>query len=179
MQDFKTLISQALANGIDPDTIAKQMTDAFNEAYNQKEEAEAKAKAASARKTFIEAVEGKFWEHIRAEKLKSSDAAALAFLVYVNDSEYGKSIKDVETLKAFFEHLCNILEGAETSFKVKQRAESIADDISHFFWPDQNKSKKVEKPQNKSKDIEGGTDRKKELIITDEDRIKAFLSKLV
>lgn len=179
MDDFKTLISQALAKGVDPDTLAKQMTDAFNEAYKQKEKEEAEAKAANARKTFIDAVEKMFWEHIEAGKLKGSDAAALAFLVYVNDNEYGKSIENPETLKAFFNHLCAVLEGAETSFKIKQRAESIADDISHFFWPDQNKSKKVEKPQNNSKDTEGGTDRKKELIITDEDRIKAFLNEIL
>lgn len=179
MTNFETLISQALAEGKSVDSIAAQVTEAFNTVLKQKQEAEAKAKTKSAREKLIEGVEQSFWAHVQEEKLSGTDAAALAWLVYVNDTEEGKAMEDPEVLKDFFNHLISILEHADDSFKIKRGLKETFGELSEVF--DFGQMFKIEKPLNKSKEKEKctrGPDRECKPTRSDRERIEDFLRKL-
>lgn len=177
MQNFETLIGQALAEGKSVDSIAKQVTEAFNTVLKQKQEAEAKAKAVSARTKLIDGVEKSFWTHVKEEKFSGTDAAALAWLVIVNDSEYGKSIEDPETLKDLFNHIINLLEHAEDSFRVTKGMKDAFGDIAEIFDLGQVfKVNKPKEPVNKSNEkCSCGLDRKCQPTRSDKDVIESFL----
>lgn len=172
MSNFETLIGQALAAGTSPDVLAKQMTEAFNTALKQKQEAEAKTKAASAREKLINEIEQSFWHNVKEETLSGADAAALAWLIAVKDSEYGKSIEDPAVLKDFFDHILNIFSHAEDSFKIKRGLKDAFGDISEIF--DFGQMFQIDK----SDKIRGGPDRKCECSSSDKDVIQRFLDSL-
>lgn len=169
MQDFKTMISQALDSGMSPEDIAKRFTDAFNEA-NAKKEA-----PVSARDKLIKVIEDNFWFRVKKEKEKVStlDAVALAWLTIVRDTEYGKSIEDTETLKDLFNHISDVVDHAADSFRLKKGLRDAVGDLVEVFDFGQ-----VFKVDNKSKDEKAGPDRKCQCKRSDKDIIDEFLEAL-
>lgn len=173
MSDFETLIGQALAKGVSPEDLAKQMSEALNKVNEQKKAAEAKAKELSYREKMIDDVDNAFTVHMEAGHFTTNDAVALTFLIIMKDTEFGKSIKSKEDVEALWDHICDTYRAIPETFKLKKGFKDIFGDIVD----------KLDFGQavclNKSKDTRGGSGRKdKTDTKSDADRIKEFLNSL-
>ncbi len=177
------MIGKALAEGTDPEVLAEQMKTAFNKALTQKKAAAAEAKAKEAKDNFernraISAIDKSFWEHVKNEHLNLTDAVSLTFLILVNDTDFGKSLKTTSELSSLYKQIEDMTKSIEDTFKLKQSFERIfGDNIDKVF--DFSGALKMPNKSKDSKDGDtGGTDRKCQINISDGDRIARFLRSL-
>lgn len=153
--DFDKIVSSIVSEGGSIEEAAKQ----FSAALNKAAKAAAEKKKVSPRDATIAKFEDTFDEHVKAERLDLSDAAALVWLAVVKDTDDGKKITSTDDLYDLYDFICNDLEGTYEKWQIHKA-------IKPFL-----EGHKCE-CRNKREDTRGGPDRK---IRTDEESIKEFL----
>ena len=152
--DFETMIRDARDNGVSIDDIAKMFSKTLN-AVQQEEQKQ--NSVANKRKVALEYLENTFYESVAKGQLGYSDAAAL-FTLTMADKYTDWTSEDIEE---FFDTI---------QMTARTTAELIGKSPEEMFGMILGKSKDILKPV-----VEKATEKKSEVIKSDDDKIAEFL----
>lgn len=121
MFDFDKFVSSLISQGLSKEQIAEQITDALNKT-NKQEKKDGKPKT---REEMIEHLSTVFDNHIRNERLDLADASVLVWLCAVKETDFGKSMTDVDELRAFLEFINDDISATIEKWKVFKAVQPI------------------------------------------------------